>query len=163
MSSVLPFQAAAAVEPLPLHALPPAPELGEETFASSSSEGEPADVQSLGDAEEVFFFRAKSGIIHVAAPSELCVGVQHSSLWMKPACGMLSAELVVVASLPTGARLCKHKACQGLLSSVHSFFSEQGPARSWFLLSSHAREGGRFCSSASSCAAGFCGTYVTAA
>ena len=44
-----------------------------------------------------------------------------------------------------------------------AFFSEQGPARSWFLLSSHAREGGRFCSSASSCAAGFCGTYVTAA
>ena len=111
------LQATAALEPLPLHALPPAPEPTEETFASSSSAGEPVDVESLGEAEEVFFLRAKSGIIHVAAPSELCVGVQHSSLWMQPACGMLSAELAVVASVPTGARLCKHKACQGLLSS----------------------------------------------
>ena len=98
---VLPVQATPDLELVPLHTLAP---------------GEPADVASLGDAEEVFFLRAKSGIIHVAAPSELCVGVQHLSLWMKPACGMLSAELAVVASVPPGARLCKHEACQGLLS-----------------------------------------------
>ncbi|CAE7578370.1 unnamed protein product [Symbiodinium sp. CCMP2592] len=73
-------------------------------FDSSSSDGEPADVESLGDAEEVCFLRAKSGIIHIASPAPSGTGVSCGSLWLKPACGMLSSELEMVGSVPTGAR-----------------------------------------------------------
>ena len=100
--------------------MPPQPELQGQSFDSSSSEGEPADLESLGCAEEVLFLRAKSGIIHVAAPASSGMGVQHGSLWLKPTCGMLSPELFCITSVPSGARLCRHKACQGFWGDAHS-------------------------------------------
>ena len=85
-------------------------------FDSSSSDGDSLDVESLGCAEEAFFLQAKSGVCHFASPASAGTGLRHTELWLKPACGMLSPELRVLHSLPAGARLCRHKACQLLLS-----------------------------------------------
>ena len=92
------------------------PSLRDTVLILPPSDGEPADLESLGCAEEVLFLRAnKSGIVHVAAPASPGMGVQHGSLWLKPTCGMLSPELFCITSVPSGSRLCRHKACQGLL------------------------------------------------
>ncbi|CAE7265839.1 unnamed protein product, partial [Symbiodinium necroappetens] len=83
-----------------LHLLQSQAKLPAQDFDSSSSDGESVDVESLGCAEEVVF--AKSGVCHFASPATAGTGSRHAELWLKPACGMLSPELMVLHSLPAG-------------------------------------------------------------
>ena len=114
-SSVVSTAEAAATAPQ-LDLLQSQAKLPAQDFDSSSSDGDSVDVESLGCAEEAVFLQAKSGVCHFASPASAGTGSRHTELWLKPACGMLSPELRVLHSLPAGARLCRHKACQLLLS-----------------------------------------------
>ncbi|CAE7781180.1 unnamed protein product, partial [Symbiodinium necroappetens] len=89
-----------------LHLLQSQAKLPAQDFDSSSSDGESVDVESLGCAEEVVFLQAKSGVCHFASPATAGTGSRHAELWLKPACGMLSPELMVrvAPSLPVYLR-----------------------------------------------------------